>query len=106
MNHYLEILQKELANYSTKTGLTDSPSLLDLLWQNYLQVNPIDDGLIKEQEEALTPVFRELSVASSDILNDLIVDLCTAYQRAALLEGIYIGTQVGMLVNAKGAPHD
>ena len=106
MNNYLEILQKELTNYAAKTGLKETPSVLELLWQNYLQANPIDDGLIKEREEALNPVFHELSVVSSDILNDLIVDLCTAYQRAALLEGIHIGSELAELCRTKSAPHD
>ena len=105
MYDYIHQLNNELTSYAAKTGLKETPSILELLWQNYLQANPIDDGLIKEREEALTPVFRELSVASSDVLSDLIVDLCTAYQRAALLEGIYIGTEIGMLCNANGAPH-
>ena len=106
MENCLEILQNELADYVSKTGLSDAPSILELLWQNYQQKNSIDDGLIKEREDALTPVFRELSIVSSDILSDLIADLCTAYQRAALLEGIYIGAQMGMLANKEGAPHD
>ena len=89
MNHYIKRLINNLSEYESKTGL--NVSVLDLLWETYLQSNPIDDGLIQKRENDLRAVFQELSVAASDSLSDLIIDLCTAYQRAALLEGVHIG---------------
>ncbi len=66
-------------------------SILELLWERYCEVNPIDDNWVNLQEARLRPVFQELSLESSDILSGLLVDLCTAYQHAAFLEGIRIG---------------
>ena len=56
-----------------------------------MQANPVDDGLIREQEHAIDPIFQELSIPSANKLSDLVYGLCTAYQRAALLEGVHIG---------------
>ena len=90
MNPYIEQLKKELEKF---TGSGDF-SVLELLWYCYSASNPIDDGLIKQQEEALKPVFDELSNDSADRLFNLIGDLCTAYQRAAFLEGVQVGIQL------------
>ena len=91
MNKYIEKLKSELAQYEVQCGDTSCPNILDTLWYCYFHSVPVDDGLIKEKDEALTPIFDALSVELSDILNELIVDVCTAYQRAAFLEGLRLG---------------
>ena len=91
MNTYISQVKKQLAEYEAKCGVTDSESILDLLWDCYLESNPIDDGRIRQAELALAPVFRELPIAHSDALSDLITEMCIAYQRAAFLEGIQVG---------------
>ena len=102
MNNYIEQLKKELSEYESWSGLDKSVSVLDLLWENYQQSNPIDDGLIQQREAAIAPIFYELSITASDALSGLIVDLCTAYQRAALLEGIHIGVELAESLYKKG----
>ena len=94
MNQYVTKLKRELAEYGAKCGYEGPDSILDFLWYCYSASNPVDDGKIKQTESALDPVFRELSVDSSDLLNNLICDLCTVYQRAAFLEGLLIGTHL------------
>ena len=89
MNTNIERLITDLTESEAKAGLQDS--VLDLIWKYYLESNPVDDGLIRQREDAIEPIFQELSVKSADMLTGLIVDLCTAYQRAALLEGIHVG---------------
>ena len=90
----IELLKTQLAEYETKCGTEGSGSILDFLWYSYSASNPIDDGLIKESEQKLNPVYQELSWRNSDILSNLVTDLCTAYQRAAFLEGILIGAHL------------
>ncbi len=65
-------------------------SILDDLWLKYSETRPVNKE-VDLQETRLRPVFQELSLESSDILSGLLVDLCTAYQHAAFLEGIRIG---------------
>ena len=91
MNTFMDKLKLELVDYAEKCNRKDAPDVIDILWHCYLEYAPIDDGLIKEKEDTLTPVFNELSVKSSDILNGLICDLCTVYQRSAFLEGLQLG---------------
>ena len=94
MNPYLGQLKIELDNYTAKCGNSRPESILDLLWYCYSCANAIDDGQIHRCEEALLPVFQELSVPVEDKLFDRISDLVTAYQRAAFLEGLQTGAQL------------
>lgn len=93
MNQIMNQLRQELSDYSAKCG-TESGSILEFLWQCYFISNPVDDGKIKEAEAALEPVYKELSLHSSDMLTDMVYKICIAYQRAAFLEGIQLGTRL------------
>ena len=94
MNYYITQLKRELAEYEAKCGYEGHDSILDFLWYCYLSTNPVDDGQIQQAESAIAPVFNELSTKNSDKLSDYILELCTAYQRAAFLEGILIGAHL------------
>ena len=94
MNPYITELEKELSEYGAMCRWEQNDSVLDLLWHWYLSNNPVDDGQIQQAESAIAPVFSELSVENSDRLSDCILELCTAYQRAAFLEGIILGTRL------------
>lgn len=94
MNPYIEQLKNELHQFTQGNDERNNFSILEFLWYCYSAENPIDDGRIRASETALAPVYKELSFCNADHLFDLIVDLCTAYQRAAFLEGIQIGTQI------------
>ena len=91
MNPYTQKLLTAIAAYEEKCGITAPESILEALWYDYSCANPVDDGRIREAEKRILPVFEELSVRSSDLLSDLIVNLLTAYQRAAYLEGLRTG---------------
>ena len=93
MNPYITKLKQELAAYEAVCG-NEGASILDLLWYCYSASNAVDDGKIKEAEAAISPVYHELSTDVSNMLDDLIGDLCTAYQRAAFLEGIQVGVRL------------
>ena len=96
INKNLAQLKSELDNYTAECGNSRPESVLDLLWYCYSCANSIDDGQIRRCEEALGPVYQELTVTSEDMLFDLISDLVTAYQRAAFLEGLHTGAQLGL----------
>ena len=90
MNPYIQQLKTELEQFTDSGDF----SVSELLWYCYSASNPIDDGLIKQRELALQPVFEELSNDSADKLFDLVTDLCFAYQRAAFMEGMNVGIRI------------
>lgn len=94
MNPYIEQLKIELRSYEILCGKEDDFSILRFLWQSYSCFNPTDDGQIKKCNDALSPIYQELSLNNADALTYLICDLCTAYQRAAFLDGILVGAHL------------
>ena len=94
MNPYIQQLKKDLQTYETICGKEDDFSILRFLWQAYACSNPTDDGQIQKSNDALSPIYRELSVKNADTLSNLICDLCTAYQRAAFYDGILVGVHL------------
>ena len=94
MSQIMEILMNTITDYESKCGITAPESILESLWYDYSCRNPVDDGKLRQAEEKLSPVFAELSVEASDCLTDQIVDLLTAYRRAAYLEGLCTGAHL------------
>ena len=94
MNPYTQKLLNAITDYESQCGISDPASVLESLWYDYSCRNPVDDGQVREAEAHIAPIFRELSVESSDHLSDLIVNLLTAYQRAAYLEGLCTGVHL------------
>ena len=91
MNPYTQKLLNSIAEYESTCGILPSSSVLEALWYDYSCRNPVDDGLIRQAEKKLSPVFEELSLEASDCLSDQIVELLNAYQRAAYLDGLRTG---------------
>ena len=94
MNPYTQKLLNSIAEYESTCGILPSSSVLEALWYDYSCRNPVDDGLIRQAEKKLSPVFVELSLEASDCLSDQIVELLNAYQRAAYLDGLRTGVHL------------
>lgn len=94
MNIYIQQLKHELKNYENLCGKEDDFSILRFLWQSYSCFSPTDDGQIQKCSDALSPIYRELSVKNADALSNLICDLCTTHQRAAFYDGILVGVHL------------
>lgn len=94
MNPYIEQFKKEMQSYEKLCGKEDDFPILRFLWQSYSCFHPTDDGQIKKHEAALSPIYQELSLKNADALSYLLCDLCTAYQRAAFLDGILVGAHI------------
>lgn len=94
MNPYIQQLKKDLQTYETLCGKEDDFPILRFLWQSYSCFNPTDDGMIQKCNTALSPIYQELSLTSADTLAYFICNLCTAYQRAAFLDGILVGAHL------------
>ena len=94
MNPYIEQLKKEMQAYETLCGKEDDFPILRFLWLSYSCFNPTDDGQIQKCNDALSPIYQELSLPNADALSYLLLELCTAYQRAAFLDGILLGAHL------------
>lgn len=94
MNPYIQQFKKDLQTYETLCGKEDDFPILRFLWQSYSCYNPTDDGMIQKCNTALSPIYQELSLTSADTLAYFIRNLCTAYQRAAFLDGILVGAHL------------
>ena len=94
MNTYTQKLLTAIEAYEAKCGMDSQFSILEALWYDYSCKNPVDDGLIRQAEKKLSPVFEELSMEASDCLSDQIVELLNAYQRAAYLDGLRTGANL------------
>ena len=94
MTQNINILLNAITDYEAKCGVDSGTSILDALWYDYSCKNPVDDGLIRQAEKKLSPVFEELSMEASDCLSDRIVELLNVYQRAAFLEGLRTGANL------------
>ena len=94
MNPYIQQLKNELRKYETLNGEDEDFSMLGFLWQVYSGCNPTDNGQIKACNDALSPIYQELSLKNADILSYLLCEICTAYQQAAFLDGILVGAHL------------
>lgn len=94
MSKYIDSLNEYLTICQQRGGINGIESVLEFLWECYNAGTPVDGGTIREYEEKLRPVMEALPYQTSNDLFDLIVDLCTAYQHAAFLEGLTLGARL------------
>lgn len=92
MNQYLTQLITELEKYGAEYTVNGEDSALEQLWNCYSAANPVDDGRIKAADRALSPALLSMEPQAADAVSDLVSELCLAYQRAAFLEGIQVGS--------------
>ena len=100
MNPYIQQLKHEIREYEISSGKDTEFSVLHSLWQAYSDTDPVDDGPIRQCNDAIRPIFAALSLENADALSYLICDLCTAYQRAAFLDGIILGAHLAEELNS------
>lgn len=87
-------LKSFLEEHTPDYGLDSIDSLLDLLREVYTKYNPIDTDIIRKRIAELRPVMEALSLEQSDLLFDLIAQLCYETERTAFREGIHVGMRL------------
>ena len=93
MNPYIEKLKTYLAENEPNYGGGDIHTLLDMLYYYYAEFNPMEDETIRRQLRELYIYFDGRRQREIDRAFDLILDLCTEYQRLAFFEGIRTGAR-------------
>lgn len=69
-------------------------SVLDLLYQFYSELRPIDNLKIRRQFQALEEYFSTLSQEENDKIFGIICHLCGDCERQAFLEGLRLGARL------------
>lgn len=94
MNIYIKQVNKWIAEQKPNFGDNSLQTLLDFLWYNYTELNPIRSDEIKKNDEALGEILESLPVEQSDKLFSALCELCTLHERQAFLDGICVGARL------------
>lgn len=86
------LAEKLLAHYTQHPPhLDNADSILDMIFWNYTESNPIEDDQSKRKYKAIRERISSLSPTDYDAAFNLICDLCTDHERLAFREGIRFG---------------
>lgn len=66
----------------------DAESLLDVLYWNYAENNPLDNQKIKDGFATLRSQFPHLSMQKFDPIFNIVSELCWEHERAGFEEGV------------------
>lgn len=96
MNLFVSVDQKQLLDVlrnceAHPLDYGDSESLLDVLYWNYAENNPLDNQKIKDGFAALRSQFPHLSMQEFDPVFNTISELCLEHERVAFMDGIRLG---------------
>lgn len=69
----------------------DAESLMDVLYWNYAENNPLDNQKIKDDFATLRSKFPHLSMQEFDPIFNTVSELCLEHERVAFLDGIRLG---------------
>ncbi len=89
----MKSLAEKLLAYCTQhpPHLDNADSILDMIFWNYTESNPIEDDQSKRKYTAIRERISSLSLTDCDEVFNLICDLCTDHERLAFREGIRFG---------------
>ena len=94
MNPYVEKLKHYLAENSPNYCDTDIHTLLEFLWSNYTECNPIQSDAIEADFLKIDHIFESLPWDENNLLFGTVCDLCQRYEKTAFLEGIHVGVRL------------
>lgn len=94
MNTYIGQLNKWITEQRPNFGDNSLQTLLDFLWYNYTELNPIRSDEIKKNDETLGEILEALPVEQSDKLFSALCALCTLHEHQAFLDGICVGARL------------
>ncbi len=91
MNKYIENLKSFLSEQTPHYGYDDANSLLEMLCYYYMELNPVDNGLIRCQFKELDGVLSKLSFSDNNAVFSLAGTLCSTYEKQAFKAGVGVG---------------
>nr|MBQ8243702.1 hypothetical protein [Oscillospiraceae bacterium] len=75
-------------------------SLLEMLYNAYVEANSIDTVVIKEKFRQMDTILSKLPLSENDQLFYLVCDLCLEYERSAFAHGILVGMHLMTELNS------
>lgn len=89
MEKYIKALQDYCKEHPLDHGGADS--VMELLYWQYAESNPIDNGKIRNGFAKLREQFPHLSLQEFDPVFTTVSELCVEHERIAFLEGLRLG---------------
>lgn len=72
----------------------DGESVLTVLYEAYSEVNPMDDGRIKQDFHQLYEQMNGMTLTEMDRILDPVCALCRTHQRSGFIHGVQIGVRL------------
>ena len=94
MNQYTEIIRAYLAEREPNYGTPYIHSLLEMLFTEYCQVNPVTDHRVRDRFEELEDQLDSLAFRDKDQVISTAGNLCFAAEESAFLEGVRVGARL------------
>ena len=101
MNQYLAAFGKYMEEHPLDYGSDSIHSLLEMFFQCYLEINPMETEAMKVLFEKLD---RGIPGGLNDEVFDLISGLCMEQGRTAFVEGVRVGGQWMLELSEKRNP--
>ena len=94
MKPYIEKLNAYLDSRPMKLEGADFDSVLDFLYNTYVEYHPIDTKEVRKQWQSIESILESLSVADNNRLFLTMCSICDGYQEAAFREGVLLGARL------------
>ena len=92
--NYQALIQTYLSANQPNYGMVGIDSILEFLFWNYTEYNPIYNETIRGEFRALDDLFSYLKPQQEDKVFDVINDLCLEHQQLAFREGFRVGLRM------------
>jgi len=89
MNPYIEKVKQQMEEQQLDEG--DANSILTLLYEDYNQVNNLDDEQIRADFDTLYQAMNGMELREMDRAIYPVCTLCRDHEKASFIEGIKIG---------------
>lgn len=89
MKEFMEHLRNYLAQHSPDLG--DYESVLNLLYEAYNEVNPMDDPQIKADFNRLYEQMNGMTLKEMDRIIYPVCTLCRDHERSGFVHGVQVG---------------
>ena len=87
-----EILKSHIDSHPPDFG--DGDSVLTMLYEAFAEANPMDDGRLKQDFNALYELMNDMPLREMDKIIYPVCTLCRNHQRSGFVEGVRVGVRL------------
>ena len=92
MPDFYTILKSHLKTHPPSFG--DGDSVLSMLYEAFAEVNPMDDGQLKQDFYALYELMNGMPLREMDKIVYPVCTLCRDHQRSGFMDGVRVGVKL------------